>query len=78
MNIFTIYSYEKGEKMRKIQGRAYRKLCPGRIEVKSERNTKSKSLAAYRKQYDPRISIRISNVPLYMLWRIEDYVPWLA
>ena len=54
------------------------------IEVKSERNMKSKSLAAYRKKYQPRISIRTSmekfsgtdvkNVPLYMFWRIEDYV----
>lgn len=51
------------------------------IEVKSERNLKAKSLAEYRKQYKPDISIKTSmgnvsgdevkNIPLYMLWKID-------
>jgi predicted AAA+ superfamily ATPase len=54
------------------------------IEVKSEHNTKSKSLTEYRKRYDPRISIKTSlknisggmvrHVPLYLLWQIEKYL----
>lgn len=53
------------------------------IEVKSERNTRSKSLAVYREKFNPRVSITTSmenvsgvsviNVPLYLLWRLRDY-----
>lgn len=54
------------------------------IEVKSERNLKAKSLAQYKKQYKPDISIKTSmsnvsgdevkNIPLYMLWKIDKMV----
>lgn len=57
------------------------KIIP--IEVKSERNTKSRSLTEYRKRYNPEISLLISmnnisgekikNIPLYLLWKIKDY-----
>ncbi len=52
------------------------------IEVKSGKNDRSKSLAEYRKKYKPAISVKISmndardgmvkNVPLYMLWKINE------
>ena len=54
------------------------------IEVKSERNLKAKSLAEYRKSYNPRVSVKASManvsgkevrlVPLYMLWKLKEYV----
>ncbi len=54
------------------------------IEVKSERNDRAKSLAEYRKKYEPRISVKTSmnnisgdkvkNIPLYMLWRLDKYI----
>ena len=54
------------------------------IEVKSERNDKAKSLAEYRKKYEPRVSVKASlnnvsgdqvrNVPLYLLWKLNEYV----
>lgn len=54
------------------------------IEVKSERNDKAKSLAEYRKKYEPRVSVKTSlnnvsgdkvkNVPLYILWKLDEYV----
>lgn len=54
------------------------------IEVKSERNDRAKSLAEYRKKYEPRVSVKASlnnvggdkvrNVPLYMLWKLGEYV----
>ena len=57
------------------------KIIP--LEVKSERNTKSRSLTEYRKRYNPEISLLISmnnisgekikNIPLYLLWKIKDY-----
>ena len=53
------------------------------IEVKSEGNTKAKSLAEYRKRYDPKISVKTSmnklaigdvrQIPLYLLWQIDKY-----
>lgn len=58
------------------------KIIP--IEVKSERNIKARSLAEYRKRYNPELSIlvsmnnisgeRIKNIPLYILWKIKDYL----
>jgi len=58
------------------------KIIP--IEVKSERNIKARSLAEYRKKYNPEISIIVSmsnlggeklrNIPLYLLWKIKDYL----
>jgi predicted AAA+ superfamily ATPase len=54
------------------------------IEVKSERNTKAKSLAEYRKKYSPKISVIASmnnvaggdvrQIPLYLLWQMEKYL----
>ena len=54
------------------------------IEVKSEHNDRAKSLAEYRKKYAPRVSVKASmnnvsgdavrNVPLYMLWKLYEYV----
>ncbi|GHV86319.1 ATPase [Spirochaetia bacterium] len=55
------------------------------IEVKSERNTKSKSLGEYRKKYAPRVALRISmkntatvltdgliSLPLYLVWNLRS------
>lgn len=54
------------------------------IEVKSERNNYAKSLTEYRKRYDPAMAIitsmnnvsgdKVKNIPLYLLWKIKDYV----
>jgi predicted AAA+ superfamily ATPase len=54
------------------------------VEVKSERNSKAKSLAEYRKKYAPAISVKTSmnnlangeprQIPLYLLWQIEKYL----
>jgi predicted AAA+ superfamily ATPase len=51
------------------------------IEVKSERNVKTKSLAEYGKKYSPRLSIVLSmknlssgRIPLYMLWKLKQYL----
>jgi hypothetical protein len=54
------------------------------VEVKSERNNKSKSLAEYRKKYSPDISVKTSmsnvtygeirQIPLYLLWQIKKYL----
>jgi len=54
------------------------------IEVKSERNDKAKSLAEYRKKYQPRIAVKTSmnnvsygeirQIPLYLLWQINKYL----
>ena len=54
------------------------------IEVKSERNSKAKSLAEYRKKYSPRVSViasmnnvsgeDIKRVPLYLLWQLDKYL----
>lgn len=53
------------------------------IEVKSERNDRAKSLAFYRKKYEPRVSVKstmnnvsgdeVKNIPLYLMWRMDDY-----
>jgi hypothetical protein len=54
------------------------------IEVKSGRNNRSRSLAEYRKRYSPELAVTASldnfsgdgirNIPLYLLWKIKDYV----
>ena len=54
------------------------------IEVKSERNKRAKSLAFYRKAYNPRIAIKatmdnvsgtdVKNVPLYLFWKLHEYL----
>jgi hypothetical protein len=54
------------------------------IEVKSERNDKAKSLAQYRKKYNPRISVitsmnnvsgnEVKSIPLYLIWKMNKYV----
>ena len=54
------------------------------IEVKSEHNNKAKSLAEYRKKYNPRISVKTSmsnisgtdvrHIPLYILWQMKKYL----
>lgn len=54
------------------------------LEVKSGRGKRSRSLAEYRKKFSPEIAVRCSmenleagsvmNVPLYMLWRMGDYL----
>jgi predicted AAA+ superfamily ATPase len=59
------------------------KIVP--IEVKAADNVKSKSLAVYRKKYEPPISVKTSQrnlnytdglltCPLYLLWRLADFV----
>jgi predicted AAA+ superfamily ATPase len=54
------------------------------IEVKSERGSKAKSLAEYRKKYSPPISVKTSmhnvtygetrQIPLYLLWQMDKYL----
>lgn len=55
------------------------------IEVKAERNVTAKSLAVYRKQYAPRLSVRFSmlnmrkdgdllNLPLYLVDKTEEII----
>lgn len=54
------------------------------IEVKAERNDRAKSLAFYRKTYEPRISVKstmnnvsgdeVKNIPLYLMWRMDEYI----
>ena len=54
------------------------------VEVKSESNDKSKSLAEYRKKYNPEISVKatmnnlnigeVRHIPLYLLWQMEKYI----
>jgi predicted AAA+ superfamily ATPase len=57
------------------------KIIP--IEVKAADNVKSKSLAVYRKKYDPPVSVKASlrnlnfaegvlNCPLYLLWKLPE------
>ncbi len=52
------------------------------IEVKSEKNDRAKSLAEYRKKYEPNYSVKTSmkilsgdeklrNIPLYLISQIE-------
>jgi len=54
------------------------------IEVKAERNNKSKSLSEYRKKYSPEVSVKTSmnnvssgevmQIPLYLLWIIKKFL----
>jgi predicted AAA+ superfamily ATPase len=54
------------------------------VEVKSERNNKAKSLAEYRKKYNPKISVitsmnnvagvEVRQIPLYLLWQMKKYL----
>ncbi|MDP3058333.1 MAG: DUF4143 domain-containing protein, partial [bacterium] len=54
------------------------------LEVKSEYNTRARSMAEYRKKYTPRVSVKTSlnnvsgeevrNIPLYLLWKLKDYI----
>ena len=55
------------------------------IEVKSEKNVKARSLAEYRKKYDPKYSVKTSmkietdgkevlNIPLYLIASLENFV----
>ena len=55
------------------------------IEVKSERNVKSRSLNEYRKKYEPAYSVKVSminevcgedllNVPLYLVSNLEVFI----
>lgn len=54
------------------------------IEVKSGKSLKSKSMAEYRRRYNPEVSIttsmknidkgKVKNIPLYMLWRIDELI----
>jgi predicted AAA+ superfamily ATPase len=59
------------------------KIVP--IEVKAADNVKSKSLAVYRKKYEPIISVKTSqrnlnytdgllNCPLYLLWKLPEFI----
>ena len=51
------------------------------IDVKSAHNDRAKSLAQYRKKYNPRVSVKTSmknisgeevkNIPLYMIWKMD-------
>ncbi len=54
------------------------------IEVKSEKNVKARSLAEYRKKYEPKYAIKTSmkndtggeevlNIPLYMISQLESF-----
>ncbi|HBQ63882.1 MAG TPA: ATPase [Clostridiales bacterium] len=53
------------------------------IEVKSEKNDKAKSLAEYRKKYNPKAAVKTSmkplssddqlrNIPLYLMWHMPN------
>lgn len=55
------------------------------IEAKADKNVKAKSLAVYRKQYSPQLSIRLStlnmrkdddllNLPLYLVDKLQMFV----
>lgn len=55
------------------------------LEVKAADNVKSKSLAVYRKKYDPPVSVKVSlrnlsfvegvlNCPLYLLWKLPEII----
>ena len=54
------------------------------VEVKSEHNNKAKSLAEYRKRYQPPISVvtsmnnvagtEVRQIPLYLLWQMDKYL----
>ena len=54
------------------------------VEVKSEHNNKAKSLAEYRKKYNPKISVitsmnnvagaEVRQIPLYLLWQMKKYL----
>lgn len=54
------------------------------IEVKSEQNTKARSLGEYRKKYQPNVSLIVSgenihgtevkHIPLYLTWKMKDYL----
>ena len=59
------------------------KIIP--LEVKAADNVKSKSLAVYRKKYDPPVSVKVSlrnlnfaegvlNCPLYLLWKLPEII----
>ena len=63
------------------------KIIP--IEVKADKNVTAKSLAYYRKQYLPKLSIRLSalnmrkdddllNLPLYLVDKLKMFVESLA
>lgn len=63
-----------------IQGKT--EIIP--IEVKSERNVKARSLAEYRKKYNPKYAVKTSmkhdtdgvevlNVPLYLISRLRNF-----
>lgn len=54
------------------------------IEVKSEKNVKARSLAEYRKKYEPKYAVKTSmkndvggeevlNIPLYMISQLESF-----
>jgi len=55
------------------------------IEVKSEKNVKAKSLAEYRKRYEPKYSVKTSmrsevggneilNIPLYLIAQMKNFL----
>lgn len=55
------------------------------IEVKSEKNVKARSLAEYRKKYEPKYAVKTSmkndtggeevlNIPLFMISRLENFM----
>ena len=55
------------------------------IEVKSEKNVKSRSLAEYRKKYAPAYAVKTSmrsdmdgdavlNIPLYMIASVKNFI----
>lgn len=59
------------------------KIIP--FEVKSGENLGSRSLVVYREKYNPEISVKTSmknveiqdrliNIPLYLLWNLEEYI----
>ena len=55
------------------------------IEVKSEKNVKARSLAEYRKKYEPKYSVKTSmrsetngvgvlNIPLYLIGQLNNFL----
>jgi len=54
------------------------------IEVKSNLSVRAKSLAQYKKKYEPRVSVITSmkqlsvkdtlEIPLYLLWKLKDFL----
>ena len=86
MNLFqTDWFYWKSGNTAEIDFIVQHETCIIPVEVKSDRGNKAKSLAEYRKKYNPKISIKTSmkninngdvlQIPLYFLWQLKKFLP---